>query len=154
MYACGLRISEACSLPVSAVRTEEKVLRVIGKRNTERLVPLVDPVLTMLREVWKTHRNRQWLFPCKNQEKHIPYKSVGTIFRLAREKAGLHEDFTPHGLRHSFATRLFEKGIDIRTIQVLLGHASLRSTEIDLHLTEPKRKEVREMLDEFFRDLF
>src|SRR5208282_5710682 len=72
IYAYGLRITEAVTLPVSAVDSKQMVLRVIGKRNKERVLPLTESILQMLREVWKTHRSRRWLFPSRRLTTHLP----------------------------------------------------------------------------------
>ena len=154
MYACGLRHSEAVRLPISAVDSQQMLLRVIGKRNKERVLPLSEPVLAMLREVWLTHRNRLWLFPNNDGTSHLSRGSSYRAFVMARRTSGLQGDFTPHMLRHSFATQLLERGVDIRIVQILLGHASIRSTMIYTHLTVPLRNELRTMLGQFFRDLF
>jgi integrase/recombinase XerD len=155
MYACGLRMSEAISLPVSAVDSRQMLLHVIGKGNKERVVPLTEPALQMLREVWKTHRSRKRLFPRrKGKSQHVAYSRMRKVFRNARHACLFDENFKTHTLRHSFATHLLEQGVDIRVVQILLGHASLRSTEIYAHLTEPLRKDLRRLLGDFFKDLF
>jgi site-specific recombinase XerD len=153
MYACGLRMSEAASLPVSAVDSKLMLLRIIGKGNKERAVPLTEPLLQMLREVWKTHRNRKWLFPRRQGKSHVPYSTMRKVFNNARQACLFEDSFKTHTLRHSFATHLLERGIDIRVVQILLGHASLKSTQIYTHLTEPLRQDLRRMLGEFFKDL-
>ena len=154
MYSCGLRHTEAVSLPVSAVDSKQMLLRVIGKRNKERVLPLPEPVLLMLREIWKTHRNRMWLFPSREGTTHLSRSTARRAFISARRACGFDENFKPHTLRHSFATKLLEKGVDIRIVQLLLGHASLRTTEIYTHLTEPLRADLRRVLGEIFDGLF
>lgn len=152
MYACGLRIGDAIKLPVSAVDSKAMVLRVIGKRNRQRVLPINEPILRMLRETWKIHRNPDWLFPRKNG-KHILSNTLSKAFDNARAACLFGPEFTSHVLRHSFATRLLEKGVPLATIRILLGHASLRSTQIYLHLTEPIKDEIRSMLDGFLNGL-
>ena len=154
MYACGLRIGEAVRLPVSAVNSDEMILTVIGKRNKQRILPLSKPTLEMLRKVWLIHRNPVWLFARNDGSNHAPHNTVGKAMRNARAKCLFDDDFVSHTLRHSFATRLLEQGVDIRVVQILLGHANLSSTIIYTHLTEPIRQDIRRMLGEFFRDLF
>jgi integrase/recombinase XerD len=154
IYAYGLRISEAVSLPISAVDSKQMVLRVIGKRNKERLLPLTQPILQMLREVWKAHRNPRWLFPSRRPIRHLPDATARKAFIQARDACGFSENFLPHSLRHSFATHLLERGVDIRIIQMLLGHSSIRSTEIYTHLTEPLRDHLRNLLVQTADGLF
>lgn len=154
MYTCGLRLSEASRLPVAAVDRSLMLLRVIGKRNKQRALPLSEPVLQMLREVWKLHRNPIWLFPRRNGTSHVPYSTIRKAFNQARQKCLFDDGFKTHTLRHSFATHLLTKGIDIRIVQILLGHASLHSTQTYTHLSEPLRQDLRRMLGEFFQDLF
>jgi len=154
MYACGLRLGEAVQLPVAAIDSKQMLLRVVGNRNKQRILPLTEPVLLMLREVWKTHRNPTWLFPRRNGQSHVPRSTVRKAFNNARHECLFDESFKTHTLRHSFATTLLEKGFDIRAAQILLGHASLRSTQIYTHMTEPLRDDLRQMLADFFQDLF
>ncbi len=155
MYACGLRLTEACRLPISAINSKQMVLRIIGKRNKERVVPLSEPTLDMLRQVWKTHRSKTWLFPrCDDPTRHVPQNTVGKAIRIARTTCLLGDTFTSHTFRHSFATRLLEQGVDLRVVQILLGHASIQSTAIYLHFTEPVRANIRTLLGKFFGGLF
>jgi integrase/recombinase XerD len=154
IYAYGLRITEAVTLPVSAVDSKQMVLRVTGKGNKERILPLTESILQMLREVWKTHRSRRWLFPSRRPVTHLPDATARAAFIQARNACGFNSDFRPHSLRHSFATHMLQRGVDIRIIQILLGHSSLRSTEIYTHLTEPLRDQLRKLLCQTTDGLF
>ena len=154
IYAYGLRISEGISVPVTAVDSKQMVLRVIGKGNKERILPLTEPNLRMLREVWKTHRSRRWLFPSRRLTTHLPDATARAAFIKARKACGFSADFTPHTLRHSFASHMLEHGVDIRTIHILLGHSSLQSTEVYTHLTEPLRDQLRKLLVQTTDGLF
>jgi len=129
------------------------LLRVIGKRNKQRALPLAEPTLAMLRAVWKIHRNGKWLFANRNGTSHLPRSTARVAFNRARAACGFHGRFTPHTLRHSFATRVLEK-TDMRLVQMLLGHSSIRSTEIYTHLSEPLRRDLRQLLGDCFADLF
>jgi site-specific recombinase XerD len=131
MYACGLRISEAATLEIGAIDRANMQLRIIGKGDRERLVPLPQPVLDGLR-LWKTHRDPRWLFPNRS----------GASARAA----GLKRRVTPHELRHSYATRLLESGVDTRVVQILLGHVHIATTAIYTHLTEPTRVSLKAIL--------
>jgi integrase/recombinase XerD len=146
MYVCGLRIGETVSLRPQQVDAAHGVIRIIGKRNRERLVPLPPALLAAMRSVWKIHRNGQWVFATRTLGPHVSARSVRSALSVAcafESVAGL----TPHGLRHGFATRLLEQGVELRVVQILLGHASIRSTEIYTHLTEPIRQQLRAKLD-------
>jgi site-specific recombinase XerD len=154
IYAYGLRINEAVTLPVSAVDSKHMVLRIVGKRNKERILPLTESILQMLREVWKTHRSKRWLFPSRRLTTHLPNASARAAFIQARNACGFNDNFRPHSLRHSFATHMLQRGVDIRIIQILLGHSSLRSTEIYTHLTEPLRDQLRNLLSQTTDGLF
>jgi site-specific recombinase XerD len=154
IYAYGLRIKEAVTLPVTAVDSKQMVLHVIGKRNKQRALPLTDSILQMLREVWKIHHSRTWLFPSRRIVTHLPDATARAAFHNARSACGFDERFRPHSLRHSFATHLLQRGVDIRIIQLLLGHSSIRSTEIYTHLSEPLRENLRQLLRETTDGLF
>lgn len=154
IYAYGLRIGEAVTLPVTAVDSQQMILRVIGKRNKERALPLTESIVEMLREVWKTHRSKRWLFPSRRTVTHLPDATARLAFNNARSKCGFNDKFRPHSLRHSFATHMLQRGVDIRIIQLLLGHSSLRSTEIYTHLSEPLREDLRQLLRQTTDGLF
>jgi site-specific recombinase XerD len=154
IYAYGLRISEAVQLPVTAVDSKRMVLRVIGKGNKERLLPLTESILDMLREVWKIHRSKRWLFPSRRIVTHLPDATARAAFVKARNECGFDARFRPHSFRHSFATHMLQRGVDIRIIQILLGHSSLRSTEVYTHLTDPLRDDLRRLLRQTTDGLF
>ena len=103
IYAYGLRITEAVTLPVTAVDSKQMVLRVIGKRNKERVLPLTESILNMLREVWKTHRSKRWLFPSRRTVTHLPDATARFAFRKARDACGFNDKFRPHSLRHVYS---------------------------------------------------
>jgi integrase/recombinase XerD len=138
MYACGLRIGEATKLEISAIDRANKVLRIVGKGNKERLVPLPQPVLAVLGWLWRCHRNRRWVFPNQCGDGPLNQRVLANSFADAAAAIGLRRVVTPHSLRHSYATRLIENGVDIRVVQILLGHANIASTTIYTHLTTPR----------------
>ena len=153
MYACGLRITEAATLEVTAIDGILGFIRVIGKGNKERQVPLPQPVLAELRSLWKTHRDKRWLFPSPRQEGPISRYALWLTFKQALRAAGITRRITPHSLRHSYATRLLESGVDIRVVQILLGHARIGTTAIYTHLTEPTRASLKRILDKLMTGL-
>jgi site-specific recombinase XerD len=153
MYACGLRISEATRLEIRAVDRANQVLRVVGKGNKERLTPLPQPVLDELGHLWRTHRNPRWLFPNRHGNAPINNRVLSRTFTAAAKTAGIQHRVTPHSLRHSYATRLIENGIDTRIVQILLGHASLATTAIYTHLTTPTRASLHSLLDRLMTGL-
>jgi len=147
MYGCGLRISEATKLRPEQINGQRREIRIIGKRNKERLIPLPQTLLTALRSAWIAHRNPHWVFSSpRSRGSHLTPRSVRDGFNEARARLGI-VGHTAHGMRHGFATRLLERGVELRVVQLLLGHSSIRSTEIYTHLTEPIRKQVRDKLD-------
>jgi len=96
---------------------------VIGKRNKERVVPLPATLLVALRRFWLTHRHRRLLFPNRRGTAPLCVKSLRHAFNQARDTLGIPKTIKPHSLRHGFATHLLENGVDIRIVQILLGHA-------------------------------
>ena len=153
MYACGLRISEATTLEIGAIDRANQVLRIVGKGNKERLVPLPRPVLDALSGLWRTHRNRRWLFPNRHGVAPVNKRVVSDSFAAAAVAAGIQRGVTPHALRHSYATRLIENGVDTRIVQILLGHASIATTAIYTHLTTPTRASLHTLLDRLMTGL-
>lgn len=153
MYGCGLRIGEAARLEVGDVDSANRVLRIIGKGNTERRVSLPLPILRQLRGLWRMHRHPRWLFPNRKGSGPLDVGVVGSSFRAAAAQAGIRDRVTPHALRHSYATRLLEHRVDIRVVQILLGHRSIASTAHYTHLTEPVQAGLRKLLDRIMRGL-
>jgi integrase/recombinase XerD len=156
MYACGLRISEAVSLDVHAIKRANMTLHIVGKGDKERLLPLPQPILHQLETLWRTHHHPLWLFPNRDGSSHLAASVLSQTFSKAALEAGLPAGAarpTSHSLRHSYATRLLEHGMELRVVQLLLGHASMRSTAIYTHLTDPTRVQVRGLLDNLMSGL-
>ena len=153
MYACGLRISEATSLEVTAVDRARRVLRIIGKGDKERLGPLPRPMLEEFERVWRTHHNRRWLFPNRHGDAPLDERVLRRSFAAAAAAAGVPPGITPHTLRHSYATRLMENGVDVRVVQILLGHARIATTAIYTHLTTPTLTSLQGLLDRLMAGL-
>ena len=154
MLALGLRIGDVVPLTVHSIDATQMLVRVIGKRNKERVLPLPETLLAALRRFWLTHRHRRLLFPNGRGTAPLCVNSLRHAFNQARDTLGIPKTIKPHSLRHGFATHLLENGVDIRIVQILLGHASLRSTEIYTHLTQPMCENLRNQLDRMFADLF
>ena len=151
-YICGLRIGEARDLPPENVHAAQHRLRIIGKGDKERFVPLPDALLALLRATWCEHRNPTRVFATRPS---APIGRGGTLydaFDAARKEAGV-PHATTHVFRHSYATRLLERGVQLPIVQILMGHANLRSTMIYTHLTEPVRECLRKKIDTFAADL-
>lgn len=149
LYGCGLRISELVNLRVQDVYCDEEFVRVVGKRNKERLVPLVGMANRYMR-LWMEERPRA-VQPAPGHEEYVFLNRRGRkltrvyVFMLVKElaqKAGIRKRVSPHTLRHSFATHLLERGADLRSVQQLLGHASITTTQIYTHLSVRHLKHV------------
>jgi integrase/recombinase XerD len=147
MYACGLRISEAASLEVTAIDGRNGLVRIVGKGDKERCVPLPAPVLVELRRLWTSHRDKRWLCPSPTGNGPITRHALWLTFKKVIEEAGIETRVTPHSFRHSYATRLLESGVELRIVQILLGHASIGTTAVYTHLTEPTRAGLKKLLD-------
>src|ERR1700678_3569106 len=147
MYACWLRISEAATLEIGAIDRANLQLRIIGKGDRERRVPLPQPVLDGLRDPWKSPRGPRWLFPPHSGATSTNPRVLRRSFQDAARAAGITRRVAPHALRHSYATRLPENGVDTRVVQILLGHVHIATTAIYTHLTEPTRVSLKGILD-------
>lgn len=147
-----MRIEEAVSARPSQIDAGQGYLRIIGKGNKERQVPLPLPILTVLRRSWTSHRNRQWLFATSREGEHLCAHSLRKAFHGACIEVGI-TGLTPHSLRHAFATRLLERGVEMRIVQILLGHSSIRTTEVYTHMTEPLRQKLRQELNTLMDNL-
>jgi len=147
-YATGLRLSEFVVLRVEDIDSKRMLVHVEhGKGNKERLVPLSEVLLRLLRAYWREERPRPWLFPGHTKDKPMGPKKLWDACRAARKSTGMRQRITPHVLRHCYATHLLEAGTDIRTVQALLGHASLSSTMIYTHVRRELITATRSPLD-------
>jgi len=154
MLVLGLRIQDALSLTVHAIDAKHMIVRVIGKGNKERILPLPPALLRELRAYWRTHRHPRLLFPNRRGTAPCSARSLRQAFNDARDRLGISAHITPHSMRHTFASFLLQQGADVRRVQMLLGHARLSSTQIYTHLTEPMRDDLRDRLDAMFDDVF
>ena len=140
LYGAGLRRSELLQLKVADIDSQRMVIRVErGKGGHGREVPLSPTLLTALREYYRWMRPQTYLFPGQEHgwraDKPLTSKCIWDAVRFAAKAAGIDRRVSPHTLRHSYATHLLEAGADLRTIQVLLGHADLTHTTVYLHLS-------------------
>ncbi len=145
MYASGLRVSEAANLRASDIDSQRMVIRVRqGKMSKDRYTVLSPKLLLILRDYWRTckpgkhqaNSKNPWLFPGRIKGRCITTTSIQIVCKKISIQSGLapSKKVTPHSFRHSFATHMLENGVDLRTIQVLLGHASLSTTAIYTHI--------------------
>jgi integrase/recombinase XerD len=149
LYGCGLRVSELVNLLLSNIYWKEGFLRVIGKGDKERLVPIGNITLERLttyknavrRHLETAPGHQDYLF-LNRFGKKLSRISVFTLTKTLAAKAGIRKDISPHTFRHSFATHLVEGGADLRAVQEMLGHASITTTEIYTHLDRSFLKEV------------
>lgn len=128
-YAAGLRVGEVTRLKVSSIDSKRMLIYIEnGKGGRDRYAMLSPRLLEILRAYWKRVRPGLWLFPGRDPSGHVTARTIQGACRAARRRARLGKPVTVHTLRHSFATHLLERGVDIRIIQVLLGHVDLGST--------------------------
>ena len=148
LYATGLRVSELVNLKHSQVNTNQGVIRIVGKGNRERLIPLGDEAVRWLGEFVQgprteilLERQTDYLFPTRRGDRMTRQAFWHIIKRYAR-KAGVQKELSPHTLRHAFATHLLNRGADLRVVQMLLGHSDLSTTQIYTHVARERMKEL------------
>lgn len=151
LYSCGLRVTELITLKISDLFFEEGFIRVLGKGDKQRFVPITietQKYITVYRNLVRNHISIQKGFEdtlfLNRRGKQLTRNMVFLIIKDLAEKAGIHKKVSPHTFRHSFATHLLENGADLRSIQQMLGHESITTTEIYMHLDKSFLKEVVE----------
>ena len=146
-YSCGLRISELANLHVMNIQLSESSLRVQGKGNKTRLIPLGTSAIEKLnawysvRVGWKQQDNTVFL---STRGKRMSRSSVWTVVKQAAQTANIRQNVTPHMLRHSFATHLLDNGADLRAVQEMLGHADIATTQIYTHVSRERLSNAHE----------
>lgn len=153
MYSCGLRVSEIVSLQISCLYLDSGFIRVIGKGNKERLVPIGEKAIRQLEIYLKLIRSNQTISPgaedivfLNRRGQPLTRVMIFLVIKELAKKAGIQKSISPHTFRHSFATHLVEGGADLRAVQEMLGHESITTTEIYTHLD---REFLRRTLHEF-----
>ena len=150
LYATGMRVSELVGLPLSAVPEDKKTITIVGKGRKERIVPLGEPAAIAL-EDWLIHREcflsrpSKWLFPSKSKEGHLTRIAFFNQLKKTALMAGVDvAKVSPHVFRHSFASHLVAHDADLRSVQKMLGHADIATTEIYTHILEDRLKKTVE----------
>jgi integrase/recombinase XerD len=159
----GLRLHEALYLQVSDIDGQRLLVHVHrGKGAKDRYVPLPEDTLESLRAYWKTHRNPTWLFPATGRDQKLAPSamypmsraSVQGAFRKAKQRAGITKlGLAIHSLRHSYATHLLEAGVNLRLIQLYLGHTRLETTMVYLHLTHKGHEDAYARINSLMQGL-
>jgi site-specific recombinase XerD len=146
-YAAGLRLSEVVALRLTDIDSRRMILFVRqGKYRKDRMVPLSRTLLMVLRLYWKEVQPKEWLFPGR-YGRHLSPRVIDFACLRARRAAGITQPLTVHTLRHAFATHLFDAGTNLRTLQMLLGHASIRTTVVYTHVSTREIQGVISPLD-------
>jgi integrase/recombinase XerD len=148
LYATGLRVSELINLKQSQINFNQGVLRIVGKGDRERLIPLGDDASRWLQDFIDgprmeilLERQTDYLFPTRRGNR-MTRQAFWHIIKRYAEKAGIRKKLSPHSLRHAFATHLLNHGADLRVVQLLLGHSDLSTTQIYTHVARERLKDL------------
>jgi integrase/recombinase XerD len=154
IYACGLRLNEGLHLRIQDIDSPRMLIWIRnGKGGKDRYVPLPERLLFMLRDYWKLHKPSSYLFFSKDKNTALSDNSLQKTFKTVLFQSGIRKEASIHTLRHSYATHLLERGIDLRMIQELLGHKSPQTTAIYTHLTDKSFQTLTETLNSLLVDL-
>ncbi len=148
LYATGLRVTELVNLKHSQVNANQGVIRILGKGNRERLIPLGEEAVRWLADFVRgprteilLERQTDYLFPTRRGDR-MTRQAFWHIIKRYAKKAGVEKELSPHTLRHAFATHLLNRGADLRVVQMLLGHSDLSTTQIYTHVARARLKEL------------
>ena len=159
MYGCGLRVSEVTSLKISNIYIEDEFIRIFGKGDKERLVPISQSIIKTLYLYIDGERKMQNIKPkhtdtlfINRRGSSLSRQMIFLIIKDLAEKAGIKKNIGPHTIRHSFATHLLEGGADLRAVQQMLGHSSISTTEIYTHISDQYLREVISLFHPRYND--
>jgi site-specific recombinase XerD len=148
IYSSGIRLAEAVHLKIADIDSKRMMIKIQqGKGGKDRYTILSSVALEALREYWRKYRPSEWLFTGQKKDQPMSDRSIQQIFKAAKKRAGIVKAASVHTLRHSFATHLLEAGTDIHHIQLLLGHQSIQTTMIYLHLRRKDLAKITSPLD-------
>lgn len=159
MYGCGLRVSEVITLKISNIYIKDEFIRIIGKGNKERLIPISKSIIKTMKLYIEGERMQQEINTKHTDTVFINKRGSGLsrqmIFLIIKglaEKAGIKKNIGPHTIRHSFATHLLEGGADLRAVQQMLGHSNISTTEIYTHVSDQYLREIISIFHPRFND--
>lgn len=150
LYSCGLRVTELVSLTMQQINLQAGVVRLLGKGNKERLVPIgeigvewIEKYLASARAELSKGNSTEWLF-LSNRGDKMTRQTFWHVIKKTAQKVGISSTISPHTLRHAFATHLVNHGADLRVVQLLLGHSSLSTTQIYTHIAKERLKSIHQ----------
>lgn len=150
-YSAGLRVSETANLKITDIDSQRMQLHIEqGKGEKDRYSLLSDYNLKILREYWNIYHPNTWLFPGAQPLEPISVRSIQHVFEIAKKRAGIQKPVSVHTLRHSFATHLLEAGVDVYYIQRLMGHVSVKTTSVYIHICNHDALQISSPLDSLF----
>jgi len=147
LYGTGIRIAELIGIQLSDIKRIDGCIRIIGKGNKERYVPLNQNLLLLIEKYYKEYRTKKWLFENDISCKQYSANSVRQFLKKFKEDANVQSIVSPHKFRHSHATALLEQGVDLRTIQKELGHNSIKTTQCYLHVSNKHISKIQSPLN-------
>ena len=142
LYSAGLRISELLSLKSTSFRFDTGFVEIVGKRGTHRSVPVPAPILEQVQRYVSLHVDGGWLFQSSHSDNALTRQQCWNIVKDVVARAGISRDVSPHSLRHSLATHFLGRGIDLRSLQVFLGHESIETVQVYTHVDRTALREI------------
>jgi site-specific recombinase XerD len=147
-YVTGLRRDEVLNLKIQDIDSSRHQIRVAnGKGHKQRMVPVTDHMIDLLRQYYKSYRPGNYLFEGLSSGKKYSETSFRNIVNKAAQRAGIRKKISPHTLRHSFATHMLEKGMNLKRLQMILGHNAMKTTAVYLHVTNTGTATVPDLLE-------
>ena len=147
LYGTGLRRGELLSIKLTDIDSSRMIIKVLGKGNKERYVPINDILLKQFRHYWKVYQPKEYLFETNDRSKKYCGRSIQHMFNLAKKKAGITKEGGPHMLRHTYATHLVEAGVPLVMVQRLMGHSSVRTTSGYLWIANQTLSNIKSPLE-------